>query len=99
MYAADAKKCIDLGKLLKDFLTVSFSKTTGYDYRLKLVILLEPCNIENVVYRLTLSTLNKAASIYDNYVRLGLLGGYFISRRSYFAEHYLCIYLIFRTTK
>ncbi len=88
---ADTEKCVYLGKLLQNFLTVSFRKTSRNHNTLELVVLLEPADVNNVVYGFLFRTLDESTGVDDNNIRLCFLGSDFVALIEEVLEHYLCV--------
>ena len=63
------------------------------------MVFLEPCDVEYVVYRLALCRFYEGAGVDHDYVRLGLGGGYLVSRDPQLVEHDLGVELIFRASE
>jgi hypothetical protein len=97
--AADTDYRVNLGHLAHNLLAIALNEAARRDNMTALAPLLEPLGIENILYRLLLRALYKAAGVdYYNFSLL-LFGSYLKSRRVEIIKHHLGVHEIFGTTK
>ena len=97
--ASNTKHCINLGKFVKNIVTISLRKATRNNKATEISVFLKVSNIQNVFNGFFFSRFNKSASVYNNNVCLGLVRSYLIARNNELMEHNLSVELIFGTTE
>ena len=86
---ADAEKRVHLGQLFHHFFAIPFHKATGCYDMFTFSVFFQPCDVENIVNGLFLCTLDKAAGVDHNDLRLALVRCDLIPRVMQRTEHHL----------
>ena len=99
MYRADAEQRVDLRHLVHHLRAVSLGEAAGDDYAFEMAVLLQPGDVEDVVYRLLLCRRDEGAGVDDDYVGVDVLGDDLVSGVDELFEHHFGVDLIFRASE